>query len=346
MSNSDILIIGAGYTGAMIAAKLAELGAQVSVVDALHVASGATQRALGLAMPCLDPRHAKDTVHSLQVLLHTATQHGVMPHGCRVLHLGSTPSRADALRNLWLSLAETEVQGLFKWETSPMVVPQGFGGGLLVDGCATLDVGMLTTKLLQHRGIAVHTGIQINKIEHVAGQNIMLALADGYTIRSQVVVLATNAYSGLLSPYLADALQFVRGVVWTSRIINFKDDNREDDQDMPQNPLVIDEGRMVVVPGADDRVRIGAWHWDASPHTVSPADDVQKFVGQYLSALQTELWQSTVTTLGADGVHGLPMTGRLDSASGGRTFYALGLGPYGLAWGPIVADRVASLIGA
>ena len=325
----------------MIAANLAEQGAQVSVIDALHVAGGATRRALGLATPSLNPAHVKETAQGVQRLTHLATQHGVLPQACRVLHVASTPARADALRLNGLSLSGTQ----FKWETSPSLVPSGFGGGLSVNGSAVLDIGMLTTKLLQHRGITVHTGIEVNQLEFHEGR--MMALAAGYTIRASSVVLATNAYCGLLSPYLADSVQFARGVLWTSRMIEANPISEDDDADdvVPiQMPLIADNGKLTVVPGTDDRVRLAAWQWDeslGSAPTSDPTDDVQQFLSQHLPHLaqHTELWQNSVTTMTHDGA---PLVGKLDGE--GRVFYAVGLGLYGLAWGPVVAERMTELV--
>ena len=336
MSNPDVLVIGAGFAGAMIAANLAEQGAQVSVIDALHVAAGATRRTLGLATPSLTPAHVKETAQGVQRLTQIAAQHGVLPQACRVLHVASTAPRADALRLNGLSLTDAQ----FKWETSPSLVPSGFGGGLSVDGSAVLDIGMLTTKLLQHRGITVHTGIEVSQLEYHEGR--MMALAAGYTIRANSVVLATNAYCGLLSPYLSDAVQFARGMVWTSRMIEASEPNDDDADDVAdiQMPLIVDNGRLTVVPGADDRVRIAAWQWDELL-TSDPTEAIQQFLGTHLPHLaqHTELWQNSVTTLTRDGA---PLVGKLDGE--GSVFYAVGLGLYGLAWGASVAARVAELM--
>ena len=64
----DVLIIGAGVTGAVIASTLAEAGMKVAVMEALNVGSGATRRALGVAT--LDPReaHFADTARGLTLL--------------------------------------------------------------------------------------------------------------------------------------------------------------------------------------------------------------------------------------------------------------------------------------
>ena len=372
MANSDILVIGAGFTGAMIAAKLAEMGAQVSVVDALSVASGATRRALGLATPMPSPAHIAATLQAVQALSHLAAQHGVIPQPCRVLHLASTARGADALRTTWLSLQDAlsrvsvaapaggsasakKSTGQLRWETSVEVVPSGFGGGLAIDAGFTFDVDMLTTKLLQHRGVTMHAGIEVSQLEWHAEADKMLAMAQGYTIRADAVVLATNAYSGLLSPYLADSVQFARGSVWTSHLLQGiaaqqrAMTGEELDTELPRLPWIVDGGNLVALPGDDDRLRVAAWQWDESRvmgHT-GPTETIQHFLNQYLPGLSqhTERWQSGVTTVTRDGT---PLVGKLDSEAGpaGRVFYAIGMGPYGLAWGPLVADQMARLVTA
>ncbi len=56
-------------------------------------------------------------------------------------------------------------------------------------------------------------------------------------------------------------------------------------------------------------------------------------------AEQAEHWTASVTTLTNDGA---PFVGKLDTV--GNVFYALGLGAFGLAWAPVVAEQVAGMI--
>jgi len=151
-------------------------------------------------------------------------------------------------------------------------------------------------------------------------------------------VLATNAYTGLLSPYLADAVRVVRGVVWRS---------------WPQSrprlsmPVAIDQARVVAAQTLDTRVCVAAWGWhdNAASDLVAAA---RAYLDAHLPDLlnETEAWATTTATVTADGA---PLVGALPASSGapgrpGRIYYALGAGPYGLAWAPLMAEQVTRLV--
>jgi glycine/D-amino acid oxidase-like deaminating enzyme len=319
----DVLVIGAGFTGSMIAARLAEAGAKVAVFDAQPVASGATRRAIGLVTPSLNANHIDMTLKGAATLSRLAAQHGVLPRLCSAVHLASQPDQSDELRS----------------RIDADVIPNGYGGGLSVLNSALIDLPLLTVKLLQHPEITVHPNIEIQSLEWKRG--VLHALADGYTIRADTVVLATNAYAGLLSPYLAEAIRFVPGVTWSSRPLG---DDGAVQLSLPLgSPLIIDDGKMIVARGSDNRLRISAWDWSAGigSRTADVTAQIQRWLHQQQPELvaQTDQWVSGVTTASHDG---LPLIGR--PVGEGNVVYAIGAGPYGPAWGQYIADRVADLV--
>lgn len=333
---NDILVIGAGYTGAMIAAQLAALGAHVAVVDAQAVATGATRRSVGLATPSLALEQFAETARGLNALTQIADQHGVIPVICSALHVVSRPLWNDQLRQRCQQLQRID-NTRFGWETHPDAVPNGYGAGIAVAHSMQINLELLTVKLLQHENISVHPGIEINELHHEKG--VMHALADKYTLRAESVVLATNAYCGSLSPYLSDSIHFARGTTWTSVPL----DAAIYDAGLFAMPVIVDDGQLMVARGNDSRLRITAWNLQesniASEH--DPAQTIRQFIEQQAPDLirETERWQSGVTTYSLDGspiVDQLPVEGRV--------YYALAAGQYGLAWGPIIAERVTQLV--
>jgi glycine/D-amino acid oxidase-like deaminating enzyme len=336
--DADILVIGAGLVGACIANRLAGDGLRVAVVDAGGIGQGATRRAAGLATPRLTSEHLADTARGTDAITNMALRLGVVPRACRVLHLTSKPADVDALRERLDALNGATANPKLTWETEPGLVPEGFGGGILVHQSALIDPVALTTKLLQHSNIAVQENVEIQSLEwHGA---TLTALSQDHTIRASAAVLATNAYAGTLSPYLADAVDVVRGIMWSSHPLERESVLLERMLHVAPMPLVIDRAHLLVTQTVDWRLRINAWHWD-NHNNDDPAEDVQRFLRAHLPELleYTEEWRSGTTTVTHDGA---PLVGRL--AGEGRVFYALGAGMFGPAWAPIMAEQVAELV--
>ncbi len=331
--DTEVLVIGAGILGALIARQFAENGLNVSVVDAQAIGSGATRHAPGLATPSLQRAHRQQTMRGVQMLAGLAQQHHLKPRLVGALHVASRPDDADALRGL---VAELQADGLdATWETDPSVVPAGFGGGLRIANSMLIDPVLLTTRLLQQPNILVKQHVEIQKLERV--HRHVMALAPGYSVRAGAVVLATGAYTGLLSPYLADSMQVVRGSVWRSQ-------PQPKAMACASAPVVVDGGRLVATQTADMRVWVGAWRWN-SRSTDDPAHDARAYLNRHMPDLlaETELWMSAVGITSHDGS---PLIGSLSGnqrSSAGNVFYALAPGRFGLAWAPVIAEQVIDL---
>ncbi len=332
--DTEVLVIGAGIVGALIAWQLAENGLDVSVVDAQRVGSGATRRSPGLATPSLQRPHRRQTARGVEMLAGLARQHHLKPRPVSALHVASRPDDADALRGL---VAELQADGVdAAWEIDPTVVPVGFGGGLRIANSIMIDPVLLTTRLLQRPNIVVKQHVEIQKLERAHGY--VLALAPGYSVRAGAVVLATSAYTGLLSPYLADSMQVTRGALWRSH---------------PQPvalacqsaPVLVDGGRVVAAQTADMRVCVAAWRCN-NQIDGDPARDAHTYLDAHIPDLltETEIWLSAIGIASRDGG---PLVGILsgnDRSSGGNVFYALAPGAFGLAWAPVIAEQVITLV--
>jgi glycine/D-amino acid oxidase-like deaminating enzyme len=105
-------------------------------------------------------------------------------------------------------------------------------------------------------------------------------------------------------------------------------------------PVLIDDGARILAPDKDTRLRAAAWLWNGQASGDDPSPLLHRFLRQLDMNLleQTEQWTTGITTATEDGA---PLVGRLDGD--GNVLYALGLGPYGLAWSAIVAERIAQL---
>jgi glycine/D-amino acid oxidase-like deaminating enzyme len=334
MSNADmdVLVIGAGVTGAVIASTLADAGMKVAVMEALNVGGGATRRALGVAT--LDPReaHLADTARGLTLLKQIAARRGVMLQSTPALHLSTSPEREAGLRERAGAHSDSHLE----WMTDSRRLPEGFAGGLLAHDSAMVDLDLLVMRLLQHPNITVRQGAEAFELQFHKGRT--LAQAQGYTVPAQHVVLATNAYSGLLSPYLAESVRMARGMVFTSHPLNGNVPGHEQPAAQHALPILLNDASLMLAPARESRVKAAAWAWDGSD--ADPYFMLRAFLRRLGGDLsqQAAQWNIGVTTVTDDGA---PLVGRL--AGEGRVLYALGLGPFGLAWAPIVAERIAAL---
>jgi glycine/D-amino acid oxidase-like deaminating enzyme len=332
----DAVVVGAGLVGALVAFHLASDGRRVAVLDAQEVGQGATSRAIGLATPQLAPSALPDTLRGVDALTTLAMQLNLSPRSCQVLHLATQQAGVDALRARAESFKGDRPKLL--WETHPDVLPDGFSAGLVTGYSVLFDIGELTKKLLEHPRIIVRENAEVQALDHRGAR--VLVLAQGYTVQCAALVLATNAYAGLLSPYLADAVQAAHGYTWLSRPLSDQPDLAEQVQKVVRMPLIIDEGRMAVAHGLDNCLRVSAWR-PTSDSNGEPAQDVQRFLHDRLPDLlnHTQECHSGVTTVMPDG---MPLVGKL--AGDGAVFYALGAGHYGPAWAPIIAERITEML--
>ena len=328
----DVLIIGAGVTGAVIASTLAEAGMKVAVMEALNVGSGATRRALGVAT--LDPReaHFADTARGLTLLKQLAERRGVMMQSSPALHLGTTPEREAALREV----ANAHNDSHLEWLSDTRRLPNGFSGGLLAHDSALVDIDLLLMRLLRHPNITVQQQVEAFDLQSYKGDSMVLG--QGFTVRAPRVVLATNAYSGLLSPYLSESVNIARGMVFTSHPLtgSVKDDGQANTQHAL--PMIVNDASLIMTPTRDARIKAAAWVWedgDTDPYFMLRAF-LRRLDGDL--SQQAAQWNAGVTTVTDDGA---PLVGTL--VGEGNVMYALGLGPFGLAWAPIVAERIAEL---
>ncbi|HEY3290785.1 MAG TPA: FAD-dependent oxidoreductase [Anaerolineae bacterium] len=333
--DKDILVIGAGLVGAMIAYQLANGGRHVAVVDAMKAGQSATRRAIGLATPLLSREHIADTTRGVDILTNLAVHLAVSPRACRVMHLASKPADTEALHAMCDALPDNH--RALAWIEGPgSLVPAGYTGGLVAQNSVQIDLDVLTLHLLQHPNITLYEDIEILALNANPGH--LTAIAAGYSVRANAIVLATNAYAGLLSPYLGDALHLVRSVTWTSKPLDSNQRLLELMLQAVPMPLVIDHGRLVLSQTRDWRLRIYA---RKSTVRSDPAAAITDYLHEHLPELMahSEDWCSGVTSTTPDSA---PLVGRL--ANDTLVLYALGAGMNGPAWAPIMAERIQQLV--
>jgi len=329
-ATADVIVIGAGLTGALIAARLAEAGARVQVLEAHKAGHAATRQALGLLTPDPQPAHFARARQSSEQLRRIAEQAGALRRTCDVVHFAALP----AARRVLDQLAQAS-EGVAPF-SSPGVLPAELGSGLVVKHGAELDVDYLVVQLLRRPSISVRQHVEALALESDEASGGVFVMCRRDTFFAPRVVLATNAYVGALSPYLAESVRPVRGAAWVSHPLP-----PAAAQSLPlRQPLIFEGGQAALLPANDGRVRAAAWLWQTQDLARDPLIVLRDFLHRFGLGQpeQTSRWGAALTTTTADGA---PLVGHLDA--GRRVLYAVGLGVYGLAWAAAVADQIVAL---
>ncbi|MCS7325391.1 MAG: FAD-binding oxidoreductase [Thermoflexales bacterium] len=323
-SHHDVLVIGSGLTGALIAAQLAQRGARVAVVDAVGAIGSATRRALGLAVPHPHPAHWAETARGVKQLVQICEAHRVPVRLCSVGYLATHEAGRARLQRL--ALAEASAPAT--WNEALPIHQNAVAEGLLAEVGALVDLERLCAVLLHQRNITLRYPLEVMRLERES--RAVYALSQGYTLSADWIVLATNAFTGLLSPYLGESVRLLTSVTWRSYPL-------PDEAVRLEHPIVVNEGEFAVLPLDDGSVHAIA----CSADPLAPHANLTALLRELDESLlmHTAEQCSGVLTAGAEGA---PLVGRLDSQA--RVLYAIGLGPFGAAWAPLVCERVLALM--
>jgi len=215
----DVAVVGAGYTGLWTALSLvrADPGLRVVVVDRAGVGFGASGRnggwcsaLLPISLTALAHRHGReqavawqramfDTVDEVGRFAATGGGHGVDPG----FHKGGTVTFAHdrhQQRRIEATIAEHRALGFGEDDAALLGVegalrhgrPVGLTGALFTPHCASVHPLRLVHSIAaaaHHLGVRIAGGVEV--VDVAAGR----VVTDGGTIRADVIVLATEAYT-------------------------------------------------------------------------------------------------------------------------------------------------------
>lgn len=217
--NTQIAIVGGGYTGLSAALHLAEAGRDVVMLDALDLGDGASGRNGGQVIPGLkfDP----DTLEGLYGGEAGARLVATVAAGPDLVFdlIRKHGIACDAVRKGWLQLATSEralgairarvrqwtargaaVENLSSETASRMTGSRRYQGGLWDRRGGTVQPLKLVRGLAlaaQRAGVRIFTHSRAAHLEH-AGRQWRIRTRDGSVSCTQVVI-ATNAYSDKLA---------------------------------------------------------------------------------------------------------------------------------------------------
>lgn len=340
----DVVVVGAGIVGAAIAARLAQAGRQVAVLDAQGVAGGATGRSAGIVSVGI-PGHYDWAVQSfgreraralwqLSIegrarLVEAAVRLGVYVEQSGSLVLAVTEEEAEALRASAELLRE---DGFDAWFGATDRLSRGFRATLRQPDDAVVDAASLAQALLDSAPIAVHTDTEVYDLEP-EGEGVRV-WARGRTVRCATVVLAVDGYAPLLERALGAWVSPGRALAVTTEPLGGP---------LLPSACIADHGYEYACPLPDGRLVLGAWRRprpqaDDPLGTDTPLrDGLARFIERYFPEVKGRIAarRSGIIGLTADGA---PVIGRLPDLP--QVSFAVGFGAWGLSWAFVAAERL------
>ncbi len=218
----DVAVIGSGYTGLHAALQIARGGRQVLVLDAEAAGWGCSSRNGGQISSSVKPSYAELSSKHGPEVARRILEEGVeslawtgdfirqedLDCDFKVVGRFHAAHKADAFQDLVTGLKNKP-----DWlDTPAFVVPRSeqqaeigteiYHGGLVMERHASVDPGRYHRGLLnlvRAAGAQVVSFTPVNAIQR-DGQSYSLATGKG-VVSAKTVVLATNGYSGPLSPW-------------------------------------------------------------------------------------------------------------------------------------------------
>jgi len=330
----DVIVVGAGLTGALIASTLAAEGLQVVVLEAADATGGALRRQPGLALlgtpslftdavTQLGEAQARalweltsNNLVRLEILL---DQNGVAMEKLGSLRLAATPDQTSAFREsvsalstlgFNVSLEDDSRYGDLVAMSSPddlVFVPRN-----------------LVSNLLDHENIILELNTEVHTIKRRADDSIAVWAYQRY-LWADKVVYANGIHAIRQSSPLASHLHST-----CIHTIVFDSDETEDDS----RPLILDNGQMCFLP-RQDLAYLTRWGRDEEENL------------RHLSAVAGQLSPGALvrerfTTRIASTNDSLPIVCESEAEPG--VFYINGLAPLGLNLALTVTDELTALV--
>lgn len=231
-ADCDVCIIGGGYTGLMAALELAERGVSVRLIEAEHVAFGASGRNGGQLgsghrqdQPDLEARYGVRTARVLWALAEEAkalakariAKHaiacdlkpGVLQAAHRARYVTDLFKEAEHLQKVYDYRA---VRTVSKIEMSEMLATTVYYGGILDMGAAhfhPLNYALGLARAAAEAGALIHERTRALAVDFDSG---LVRTAHG-RIRAEFVLLACNAYLDDLAPPIAPQIMPINSYI-------------------------------------------------------------------------------------------------------------------------------------
>jgi gamma-glutamylputrescine oxidase len=347
----DTCVVGAGIVGAYAARCLVAGGEDVVLVEARHVAAGATGRNAGMVLTGLAAyyheavaRYGADvarevwalTLENRALMFALAAEHGVYHEQRGSVVLALDAAEAAALEQTAEALAAAGLPGRF---TRDDPTGRGFTAAIVSPGDGATHPARLAEALARTSGARLLEQSEVFALRPTdSGMEVRSRLA---TIYCRRVALCVNAYAPLLHPYFATLVAPTRGQVLVTAPVatalldqpGYADWGYEYFRQLPDGAFLLGGWRQhfrAAEVGYEDRVTPGV------------QGGLEGFLARYFPELRdtpiTHRWSGV---MGFSPDH-IPLVGLLPDMP--RVGFAVGFTGHGLGWGLKTAERLVALL--
>jgi gamma-glutamylputrescine oxidase len=357
-AETDVCVVGAGYTGLSTAIHLRQKGYSVTVLEANKVGWGASGRNGGhvgtgqrvdqeTLEKWLGLERAKALwqlgLEAVDTVCELIERNGIdCELGKGNLHLASKTGDVAALpgevEHLQRVYGYDQIRHVDAAELRQMTSAQGFGGAVLNNGCRHLHplnycLGLARAAL--DLGARICEGSRV--LSYTQGEHINVR-TDGGELRCRYLVIACNGYLEKLAPAAACRIMPINNYMLATEPLSEELARRlnRDDVSMSDSRFVINYWKM----SADNRLLFGGGE---SYSRRFPAD-IGNFVRKYMLRIYPEL-ENTRIDYGWGGtlaitLKRMPDFGRLAA----NTFYAHGYSGHGVPIATLAGKLLAEVI--
>jgi gamma-glutamylputrescine oxidase len=346
----DVCVVGAGIVGLYLARLLAGQGRRVCVLEARHVAAGASGRNAGmvltgtayyyhdalqaygheLALKIWElTRHNRDIVKGLSEEFGTPWEQS----GSILLALDDT--EAEDLERAADAMREDGIPARF---THKDPTKRGFHAAIAQPDDAGIHPVRFAQALAGSTGAALYEQSEVFAIDELPGGGLELK-SRAVTVRCGSAVLCTNAYAPLLHPYFAGKVMPTRGQIFCTEPLGVS---------LLTQMCYADYGYEYFRQLPDGRLMMGGWRHHFRETEVGYEDrtteEVQAglhgFLARYFpeaaAARITHRWSGTM----GFSIDGIPLAGSLPDMP--NVYFAVGFTGHGLGFGLATAERLAA----
>ncbi len=348
----DFCVVGAGVVGLYLARLMQGQGRRVCVLEARHVAAGASGRNAGMVLTGSAHYYHKAVAAYGRELAHELWQLSLRnrtivmglsrelgtpweQHGSLLLALDDT--EAEDLLRAYDAMRDDGIEAKFSYKDP---TGRGFAAAILQPGDGGIHPVKFAQALAAQSGATVVEQSPVFAIKPMEGGGVELRSRQ-VTVRCEEAALCTNAYAPLLHPYFAGKVRPTRGQALCTEPLGVK---------LLDKMCYCDYGYEYFRQLPDSRILLGGWrhHFREAETgyedrtTAEVQEGLESFLVRYFpearGARITHRWSGTMG-FSRDGI---PLVGALPGMP--QVYFAVGFTGHGLGFGLATAERLAAHI--
>ncbi|HEX8231515.1 MAG TPA: FAD-dependent oxidoreductase [Chloroflexia bacterium] len=346
----DVCVVGAGVVGLYLARLIAGQGRSVVVLEARHVAAGATGRNAGMVLTGSAyyyhqavATYGRELAHQLwRLSLHNrdivkglSQEFGTLwiENGSLLLALDDT--EAEDLTRAYDAMCDDDIQCKITYKDP---LKRGFTAVVEQPGDAGIHPVKFCEAMSRSMGAQLFEQSEVHAIEPLPGGGVELR-SRRLTVRCGMAALCTNAYAPLLHPYFESKVVPTRGQVLRTEPLGTM---------LFGQMCYCDYGYEYFRQLPDTSILLGGWRHHFREAEVGYEDrvtrDIQgglegfllKYFPEAANLRVTHRWSGTM----GFSMDGIPLVGALPDMP--NVYFAVGFTGHGLGFGLATAERLAA----